>query len=213
MKTIWTRTDGVAGVITTYDRNFSTTMTTVGNTLGNIYNRQKSMIDTIDNMAETYIQNANSPNGGETPTTTKTKGYASGGHVGKDQWAVTNEYGQELIEYNGGFLVPLPNTSDIWNAPETKALLNELSNPQPLFVDYTSQFMGNLQSVGMGNGGQSDATHIETLNVSLPNVTEPEEFINYLIKSKRFEKLIDTMTVDRMTGRASSHGKYKLIKK
>ena len=207
MKTIWTRTDGVAGVITTYDRNFSTAMTTVDNTLGNIYNRQKSMIDAIDNMAETYIQNANSPNGGETPTTTKTKGYASGGHVGKDQWAVTNEYGQELIEYNGGFLVPLPNTSDIWNAPETKALLNELSNPQPLFVDYTSQFMRNLQSVGGGNGdGQNIEYHFDNVTLNLPNVKNYPEFMNAMVKDRKFEKLVNAITIDKV------HGGTKLSK-
>ncbi|MDY5022687.1 MAG: hypothetical protein SPE99_09910, partial [Blautia sp.] len=124
MKNIWTTTGNIKDVLSTYSSDFGNKSTTLNNTMSNIWKRQKDMIDALNASANTIVAAINSttqaPNSGQTTKAISTKGYASGGHVGKDQWAVTNEYGQELIEYNGGFLVPLPNTSDIWNAPETK---------------------------------------------------------------------------------------------
>lgn len=340
MKTIWTHTDGVKDVLSTYSEDFTDKSTTFNDTLGNIYNRQKEMIDAIKDMAEKYIKKVdeitqspvissleegtekvkvetvdandkntlggsttgkvnkndlnntggsggatlsggtssgsggnknNSPNdnsniwkgiakdnsmkgdksldidtsiydriayngyktgfasqkqlyanlkGSGTYTGTaeqntwmikqlKLKGYASGGHVDKDQWAFVNENGQELIRYNGATLLPLPSGADIWNAPETKALLDKMSNPQPLYYDYTSQLLKSLKNVGGNGNSESIQANCEVV-FNLPNVKSYPEFMNQMVHDPKFEKLINAITIDKVHG-GSNHGKYRVI--
>jgi hypothetical protein len=49
-----------------------------------------------------------------------------------------------------------------------------------------------------------------TMNVTLPNVTNYNEFVNQLQKDKRFEKIVQSMTIDQAVGGNSlSKHKYK----
>ena len=56
METIWSATNGVSGAISAYNGNFTSTMTGINTAIGNVYTRQREMIDAIKNMTEKYIQ-------------------------------------------------------------------------------------------------------------------------------------------------------------
>ena len=47
--------------------------------------------------------------------------------------------------------------------------------------------------------------------LTLPNVTNYEEFRSDLIKDAKFEKAVQSMTIDRIAGRSTSMSKFKYV--
>ena len=69
MKQIWTSTDNVSSVISAYEKGTFTTQTTAVKTaVDNVWNRQKDMIDAINEMAEKYVQKSENDTQQQTPT-------------------------------------------------------------------------------------------------------------------------------------------------
>ena len=69
MKQIWTSTDNVSSVISAYEKGTFTSQTTAVKTaVDNVWNRQKDMIDAIDEMAKKYVQKSENDTQQQTPT-------------------------------------------------------------------------------------------------------------------------------------------------
>ena len=69
MKQIWTSTDNVSSVISAYEKGTFTSQTTAVKTaVDNVWNRQKDMIDAIDEMAAKYVQKSENDTQQQTPT-------------------------------------------------------------------------------------------------------------------------------------------------
>lgn len=69
MKEIWSHTDNVGNIISTYENGTFTTQTTAVKTaVDNVWNRQKDMIDAIDEMAKKYVQKSENDTQQQTPT-------------------------------------------------------------------------------------------------------------------------------------------------
>ena len=69
MKQIWTSTDNVSSVISAYENGTFTTQTTAVKTaVENVWNRQKDMIDAINEMAAKYVQKSENDTQQQTPT-------------------------------------------------------------------------------------------------------------------------------------------------
>lgn len=132
--------------------------------------------------------------------TLKSRGYATGSkRIGQTQFAPTQEKGGELIRLaDGSVLTPLDVGSRIYNALGTENIWRMAENPR----SFIANNLGNLptRSTSVNNTIQA--------NFNLPNVTNYEEFIAALQKDKRFERLVQDVTVGQMNGR-SSLGKYK----
>ena len=69
MKQIWSSTDNVSNVISAYEKGTFTSQTTAVKTaVDNVWNRQKDMIDAINEMAEKYVQKSENDTQQQTPT-------------------------------------------------------------------------------------------------------------------------------------------------
>ena len=327
MQNIWSATNDVNGVIAAYDSNFSSTMTGVSSTIGNIYNRQQEMINAIDAMAEKMIQKAKDmtedpvvgnleevkddtpqntevvedppktpsnnddsianavlvdPDKGKKNNTSsgdgkakvgdkvtfasgryyedsygggksgnmylgkkvyitkinksgsypylietkkdgsgtglgwvklnQLKGYAVGTKgIANDQYGWTQELGTESIvrKRDGAILTPFEHGDMVLDADATKNLWDMMNDPSGFINGAVDD--GLFDSVSSMGAGSSIVNNFDNITFDLPDVTDSKQFMNEMVNNKKFEQLIRTMTVDRISGK-SSVSKYKFRK-
>lgn len=140
------------------------------------------------------------------------KNFASGGkNINKHQLAWTQEEGTEFIirPSDGAVLTPIAKGDSVLNAAATNNIWDMANDPSKFIKN-------NLDMVGVSvpMGSANSNTYIQNLDnvvFSLPNITSYNEFVNALQHDKHFEKLIKSMTVDRLAG-GSSLAKTKSIR-
>lgn len=138
--------------------------------------------------------------------------YASGTPHAKKGWAWVGEGkdGNEIIlDKDGNALLTLApqlynfkGGEQVINGKDTSELLT--ANLMPLSAE---QLWGNiiktpkLPEMSKGVGG--NVTNNNQFSFELPNVVDADSFITELQHSKRFEKIIDSMTAGKMMGKGS----------
>lgn len=139
----------------------------------------------------------------------KSKGYKSGAYkISQDELAWTQEDRPEFIirPSDGAILTPLAKNDSVLNAKASSNLWDMSNNP--------SEFIkSNLDSDYKLNPNNSSniTSNIQNdvnIGITLPNVSNYNEFINALQKDSKFERLIQDMTVNQLSGK-SSLSKYK----
>ena len=145
--------------------------------------------------------------------------YATGTKNAKRGLAIVSEseYGDEIILDNHGNailargtqLYPFEGGETVINANDTSKILNNVFSPLK-----EQEFLGNMikkpnysSSYGM-HKSNNNITNDISMNITLPNVTDYNSFVTQLQSDKRFEKIIQSMTSDRMLGK-NSLNKYK----
>lgn len=131
----------------------------------------------------------------------KAHGYAKGSKkISKKELAWTQENGQELIyrSSDGAMLTPLGQDDAVFTNDMTKVLWSFAKNPE-MFANLSR----SVQSVPKTNVSSGVVNNDVVLNVSLPNVQNPTEFINELKTNKQFEKLVQSMTIGTAIGNNS----------
>lgn len=73
-----------------------------------------------------------------------------------------------------------------------------------LSLPLQAEFSGSISS-------SVNVNNFDNITFDLPNVVDSKQFMNEMINDRKFEQLIRTMTVDRMSGK-SSVSKYKFRK-
>lgn len=138
------------------------------------------------------------------------KGYASGiMRVPNDQLAWTQEQGEEAIVRNdGSILTPLTRDVSVLNADMTKNLWDFMGNPGSFLSDYSDGEKFGVKNV---DNSSSVANQFDNLTFNLPNVQNTDDFIKEMARSKKFEKMICAMTIDRVMG-GSSLAKYNKVR-
>lgn len=142
--------------------------------------------------------------------------YASGTPNAKKGWAVVGEEGNEIIIDKDGNavltlapqLLNLKGGEQVINGKETSELLT--SNLMPLNAD---QLWGNIvkthklpeMSKGVGGNVTYDVDKVELV---LPNVKDYDSLVTEMQHDKRFERIVQSMTTDRLAGKGSL-SKYK----
>lgn len=142
----------------------------------------------------------------------KIKAYASGTTNAKRGINLVAEKGREIIVDNDGNitladgmqLYPFKGGETVFNAQDTSDILN--GGLMPLSMDGVINKAPNMSGI-IKNAGNNIEQDIN-INFSLPNVTDANSLINELQHDKRFEKIIQSMTADRMLGK-NSLNKYK----
>lgn len=134
--------------------------------------------------------------------------YASGSRrIGKSQYAWTQEKGLEAIvrPSDGAILTPLARGDSVLNAGATQNIWDMANNPMQFIKDNLS-FPINLPSV-MPSGNYDIQ---QNMSITLPNVMNYPEFVTALQNDKRFEKMMQDMTVNQLTKpNALAKFKYK----
>lgn len=131
-------------------------------------------------------------------------GYATGkknflnGEIG---W--TQENGTEFIvrPSDGAILTPIAKGDSVLNATASKNIWNMANSP----VDFIKNNLG-LGNTNIPNGSNVNNNYtqnLESVVFNLPNVQNYNELLSQMQKDKNFEKLILSMSVDRLAGKSS----------
>lgn len=137
----------------------------------------------------------------------KNHGYKNGKFsVSKDEYRWTQENGEEIIlrPTDGAILTPLVKGDRVLNKEATANLYKLLNNPSGFVAESSRTNIGNIKSPNIANSYNGDINFA----VTLPNVSNYNEFKYALQHDKSFEKVIQSMTIDRIAG-GSSIKKYK----
>lgn len=160
----------------------------------------------------------------------KARGYATGTRSTDDEWAWMNENGQEIVTRpDGSILMPFAKGSGVINNPKTEQLLNLANNHDAIMemLDLTNRQMdiaraqqnaataasltgaavAEMSESGISSGENS--TVVENhISIHVNGVSNMAEFLTELQHSGEFEKLITSMTAERINGK-SKLSKFK----
>ena len=128
------------------------------------------------------------------------RGFASGVEdLPFDQFAWTQERAPEAIirRSDNALLTPLKRGDSVLNKAATANIWDMANNPAEFIMNQMKLPFSPVQA----NGGTVNNTI--DLEITLPSVTNYEEFMNAARSDPKFEKLIQAMTVDRMARRSA----------
>lgn len=127
----------------------------------------------------------------------------------QDQLAWTQENKKEeaiIRPSDGAILTPLSHGDSVLNAKATKALFEFANNPDEYFKSYTDG--SNYNDVPTINNTMNGDMNIQ-FNINGANITDYDTFKKQLTSDPQFERLLRSMTTDRLFG-GSSLKKYKI---
>lgn len=140
------------------------------------------------------------------------QGYATGTTNARRGFNMVSEAGDEIVLDNNGNAVlakgkqlyPFEGGETVINAAETANMLkNNLVplNEHALLGNMVKK--SNYSSLqGLHSSGGNISNDIK-MNISLPNVTDYDSFVTKLKSDKRFEKIVQSMTVDQVLNKNS----------
>lgn len=131
--------------------------------------------------------------------------YAKGARrISKNELAWTQENGVEAIirPTDGAILTPLAKNDAVLNNVATQNIWDMANNPLQFIKDNLS--VPNLHS--NINSGNYDIQ--QSLMITLPSVKNYSEFVTALQNDKKFEQMIQDMTINQLNGK-NSLAKYK----
>lgn len=141
------------------------------------------------------------------------KKYKSGTHtVNYNQMAWTNENGNSEViirKSDGAILTPLAKGDMILNGYATDNLFSIANDPSKFIRDNlfgANQYNGTSN---INNVNSNYSVNVDNINLNLPNVKNYEDFFYAAQHDKRFEKMVQAMTVDKLFG-GSSLKKYRV---
>lgn len=132
-------------------------------------------------------------------------GYASGKkNFSNDEIAWTQEGGNEeyiIRPSDGAILTPIARKGSVLNAQASDNLWNMTNSPAEFIKD----------NLGIGSAGvpinstvnHSITQHFENITFSMPNVRGYNELLKEMQGDKNFEKLVLSMTIDRIAGKSN----------
>ena len=147
-------------------------------------------------------------------TKSQISGYASGAkRIGTEGLAWTNEnwdtYGAENIVRKSDHAVLTRVGADdrIYNAMASENIWQFANNP----TDFINKSMDELrQTSNMVRGGNITVeNNFDNITFDMPGVSNYEDFVYKLQHDGKFEKLIQSMTIDALAGKGTK-GKYKI---
>lgn len=157
-----------------------------------------------------HIRPASNPNGDYGwVSLDQLKGYKSGtSGINKNQYAWTQENGvpEAIIRpSDGAIMTPLMKFDSVLNGKATQNLFKLTNNPEKFYRE---------NMISGSNSGTSSNTYgnvnvEQQFNITVAGVTNYEEFVSKMQKDNKFEKLVQSMTLDVLKGK-STIGKYSI---
>lgn len=139
--------------------------------------------------------------GDKTKKAFKKHGYASGVYnLKEDELAWTQEKGTEaIIRPDGAILTPLSRGDSVLNADATKNMFNLFNDP--------SRFL-NMQPV-INSTMNNTFNNSMYVDMNVDGVKDIDDLMYQMQHNKKFEKMMQAMTIDQLSPNASSLKKYK----
>ena len=140
------------------------------------------------------------------------RGYYTGKkNIMGDEYAWTQEKGEEYIvrPSDGAILTPVARKDSVLSAEASNNIWNMANNP----TDFVRGSL-KMDNVNVPNNTMAQNTYTQNLDkvvFNLPNVKSYDELLYAMQRDKNFERLILSMTIDRLAGR-SSLAKYHTVR-
>jgi hypothetical protein len=133
------------------------------------------------------------------------KNYKTGVYkINKPELAWTQEgHKQEFIvrPSDGAILTPLAKGDSVLNANASNNIWSMANSPAEFIKDNLNLGVANVPN---NSNVQSNYTqHLDKVVFNLPNVKNYEELLSAMQKDKNFERLILSMSIDRLAGKSS----------
>ena len=197
MNNIWD--NGTKPVLSEYNQDF--------------LNASNNIVLAINNLANSINQMVMSMDTNSTNTIKKYKQYKSGTYkISHNQMAWTNENGNSEViirRSDGAILTPLVRDDIILNANATDNLFGIANDPSRFIRDNLFNSKQYKNTSNIDNVSNNSTVNIDAINLNLPNVKNYEDFFYAAQHDKRFEKMVQAMTVDKLFG-GSSLKKYRI---
>jgi hypothetical protein len=110
---------------------------------------------------------------------------------------------------DGAILTPLAKGDSVLNAAASKNIWDMANDPLGFIKDNLD--IGNIDVPSNGANNNTYVQNLDKVVFSLPNITNYSEFVSELQRDKNFERLVKSMTIDRLAG-GSSLAKTKSIR-
>lgn len=130
--------------------------------------------------------------------------YAVGAkNIRNDELAWTQERGSEMIvrPSDGAVLTPLAKNDSVLSASASKNIWDMANTPADFIKDNL-----DIDKVNAASNGNSQASYVQSIDnvvFNLPNVKNYNELLSEMQKDRNFERLIMSMTIDRVAGKSS----------
>ena len=162
-----------------------------------------TMVSSIGKDIATMIQQLNALAG---TNLTASHSYATGKRrISASEFAWTQENGipETIIRpSDGALLTSLKVNDSVLNGAATSNLWNMANDPSGFIYSHLARAYSPSVSLD-GNTNVENRINLDNLNINLPNVTNYEEFIAAAKSDKRFERLVQAVTIDRIAGKSS----------
>lgn len=132
------------------------------------------------------------------------KAYATGKkNILDDEVAWTQENGLEYIvrPSDGAILTPIAKNDSVLNAQASKNLWSMANSPAEFIRDNLN--FNNTNVPNSSNSQYAYTQNLENVTFSFPNVHNYDEMLAQMQKDKNFERLITSMSIDRLAGKSS----------
>ena len=137
------------------------------------------------------------------------RGYKTGSSaIDKDQYAWTQENGvpEAIVRpSDGAIMTPLMKFDSVLNGKATQNLFKLTNNPDKF---YREEMIGGATS-GTTSNTYGNVAVEQQFNITVAGVTNYEDFVSKMQKDNKFEKLVQSMTLDVLKGK-STIGKYSI---
>lgn len=130
-------------------------------------------------------------------------GYATGKkNISNSQYAWTQEDGKEFIirPSDGAILTPVAKGDSVLNARASGNIWNLANNPAEFIKDNLKLDSSNIPV--NANVNNTYTQHIDKVVFDMENVKNYEEMLSAMRKDKNFERLILSMSIDRIAGKS-----------
>lgn len=121
-----------------------------------------------------------------------------------DELAWTQENGKEeyiIRPSDGAILTPIARKGSVLNAQASDNLWNMANSPAEFIRENLN--LGTNSVPNNSNINTNYTQHLDKVVFSFPNVRNYEEMLSAMQKDKNFERLISSMTVDRLSGKSA----------
>ena len=122
--------------------------------------------------------------------------------VPEDQMAITGEHGkpETIIREDGSILVPLGKGSSVLNNEAHENLWKFANDPQAF---YDKLVNSPAQVPMLFNNMSTNQTNTFTINIPIENVSDYNDFVKQLQKDPKFEKMVQSMTLNPLLGKST----------
>lgn len=132
------------------------------------------------------------------------KAYAVGARdIRNNEMAWTQENGSEMImrPSDGAILTPLAKNDSVLTSAASSNIWNMANNPADFIKDNL-----DFDNINTGVNANTKTTYTQNLDkviFNLPNVKNYNELLAEMQRDKNFERLISSMTIDRLAGKSA----------